>query len=1013
MIKVNNSLKGALLAGTIISGIAFAAPALAQDAQQKAETVVVTGSRLVRPNETAPTGIQVIDAKVIEATGEVNTGDLLRSLPAIGVQGLTATNSNFFTQGNGVSTIDMRNLGTDRTLVLVNGRRFVAGLPGTQNVDFNSIPTDMISRIDVVTGGASAVYGSDALAGVINVITQKRFEGFNVFGQYGKTERNDQERYKIGIKYGSNFANDRGNFVSTLSLASTGAVYARNRGEYGMDQDGLGGAFFGEDTRDTFFPFPSSFIAQGFAAVPRTGLASLSRVVDTTTGAVIPYAAATHGFNRQNERLLYVPNESLNFQTQVNYDFNEKLSFWLESSYYIGRVKSDIEPTPLASSDLFRDPNTGAPQAAACTGAGAATLCRFGVSINSLVVPVALANAVRAANPGALDSNLVVGFQRRLNEFGNRQNTADRNTARIAFGFDGKLDDTTKWDVSLTWGRTTESQMSAGQVIKSRVLEALDVVNIGGVAQCASATARANGCAPWYVFELGGGPRAAEAVKYMGINARFDAFIEEFTLAANLQGETKFELPGGGIRWSMGTEFRTEASRNTPDTTLQLGLSNSNIAPETKGDFEVKEIYGELKLPLAKDLPFMKSLDLNLAARASDYTTVGNTNAYAASLEYQALDWLKFRGQFSKAVRAPNIGELFAGRSQTFPAVTDVCRGLTTSGGLPAFLNNISNAGSGVNAATINSGTAIACFADAALAARVARDGSFVATQPELQGVGGFNEGNATLGSETSESTTLGFLFNSRYNQWTENFRLSVDYYSIHIEDAIQGYGRNLTISRCYGGSTPSARDPFYCQFLQRYGAGTPNVGALYEVNQKNFNIGGLWTQGIDVQASYGLEVNKLPFLAKDKDYGRFNTSVIYQHLMKYETQALPGGPRSDSKGNVGIPVNAAEIRFLYEIGKWNFSADTTIKGKTCFFGTSCDSTDYVNDLPIKVNAFTDMQVRYEFSDKTVVYFGADNVFDEFIRIGQGSGQPTGWATDPTAFDGLGRRFYMGFRKKF
>ncbi|MBV5324930.1 MAG: TonB-dependent receptor plug domain-containing protein, partial [Rhodospirillaceae bacterium] len=151
--------------------------------------IVVTGSRIVRPNQDAPTQVQVVSSEAIENTGEVNLGEILRTLPAAGVSSLTPTNSNFFTQGNGVATVNLRNLGEDRTLVLVNGRRFVAGLPGTQVVDFNSLPTEFIDRVDVVTGGASSIYGSDALAGVVNIITDKDYEGFQLFGQYGITDR--------------------------------------------------------------------------------------------------------------------------------------------------------------------------------------------------------------------------------------------------------------------------------------------------------------------------------------------------------------------------------------------------------------------------------------------------------------------------------------------------------------------------------------------------------------------------------------------------------------------------------------------------------------------------------------------------------------------------------------------------------------------------------------------------------------------------------------------------------
>jgi len=1016
-----------LLASTIIGSALLAAvsatPAMAQDEPTEVGEIVVTGTRIARPNQTAPTAVQVIDQTLIESTGDINTGDILRSLPAVGVQGLSAVNSNFFTQNNGVATIDLRNLGADRTLVLVNGRRYVAGIPGSSNVDFNTIPTELVERIDVVTGGASAVYGSDALAGVINIITEDDYTGFEVFGQWGQTSYEDLERYRLGIKFGSDFADMRGNFVGTLSYSTSGPVYARTRDDRGMAYDGLGGAYFGLDNRTTLYACGidpvataaglcsntySSFIPQGLALVPRTGLASLQRVVDG--GVVQPYSAA-YGFNRQSQRLLYVPQDAIHFTGQVNYQISENMNFFLESMGYFGSTNSDIEPSPVASADVYRDPTTNAPQGAVCTGVGAATVCRNGIPITSAVVPAALATAVRNANPGALDANLVVGWQRRMSEFGNRSNESNRTVLRLVAGIEGDVNENVSYEASVNWGRTTIGQLSGGQLLRDRIIQATDAITLpGGQVVCRNELERARGCQPFYVFQEGGG---AAAVPYLSFNGQFDSYVEQFVANGYFSGSSGFGLPAGPIDWVIGGEYRLESSRNTPDPTLQLGLSTSNIAPETTGEYEVFEAFGELAVPLLAGLPLIQSLDLNLAARVSDYSTVGNTTAWAASLEYQPVSWLKARTQYAVAVRAPNIAELYSGRSQTFPSITDPCRGLTLSGGTPAFLNNPTNAASGVNASTVGNSAAMACYSDPALQARIARDGSFVLTQPELQGVGGFNEGNPNLASEESTSFTFGVLFNPAFHPWLEPLSISVDYYDIEIEDAIQGYGRGLTLTRCYGGSVAGARDPFYCQFINRYAAGTANVGAIYEVNQQSFNIGQLNTRGIDVQASYGLDLNDLGLAPETWDMGQVVFSLNYQHLLEYSTIAVAGAAPVESVGVVGLPENEAVLDILYTRGPLQWSVQTQFIGQSCYFSAGCDEDDYVSDQPIGLRYFVDTQVRYQLTDTTTAYLGVDNVFDEWVQIGQGHGQPTGWGTEPDVFDGLGRRYYVGFRQRF
>lgn len=1021
-------LKRTLFGTTILAGVlAVSAPAFAQSVvsgQEPAQVdeIIVTGSRIARPNQDSPTQVQVVSAETIENTGEVNLGEILRTLPAAGVSTLTPTNSNFFTQNNGVATVDLRNLGEDRTLVLVNGRRFVAGIPGSQIVDFNSLPTEIIDRVDVVTGGASSVYGSDALAGVVNIITDTDFEGFQFFGQYGITDRGDRENYKVGTKFGSNFADGRGNFVGTLSYQDNKAVYARDREDRGMHLDGLGGLYFADGTfGETRFFYGSSFTPGGVAVIPGlTGTggnaATVNRVYDPATGLSRPYAAAD-GFNRQGYRQLYVPNSALQFSAQAIYNFDDNNQFFFEGSYYRGQTKSDIEPSPVSGSDIFRDlQDVGLnPQCTATDG------CLYGIPILSAIVPEAIRDEVRARTPGLTDAQRVVGFQRRMAEFGNRQNEATRDLFRVVGGLSGSLpgDMNLNYELSLNWGRSSSQQLTMGGILKDRLINTLDVVDTGGgVLACRNVAERARGCAPFRIFEEGGASQAV--VDYISVQNSFDSFQDQKVINGFLSGDL-FELPAGSIQFVVGSEYRREESRNTPDATLQQGLASGNIAPETKGAFNVIEGFAELRIPLLANLSFARQLDLNLSGRLSDYSTVGNTTAWAASLEYMPTDWLKARTQYSVAVRAPNISELFAGRAQTFPTNLDPCRGLTVVGGQGAFYNNRVDFAnpqnvidSGVNTSTIGSDTAQACLADPTIAARVARDGNFIQTQAEAQGTGGFNSGNENLRQEEATTFTAGLLFNADWYSWLTPFSLSIDYFNIEIDDIIANLGRGTSLNECYvnSGGVYDASSPF-CQSIVRYAAGTSQVGAMRELNSQTQNLGSFKTSGFDIQASYTFDFGDMAVTRNwNGNLGALTASLTYQHLDSYKTSPLPGAEMVESAGLTGLSKNKAQLDLLYRRDKLTVSWQTQFVGESCYFDLDDCADDDVSGY-IGLTTFSDLQVRYNVTPRTTVFAGVDNIFDEYVYIGQGYNQPTGWTTEPAIYDGLGRRFVVGARVNF
>ena len=1010
-----NIFKKHLLATSVFAGAlvsAFAMPAVAQeegDGEARQETVQVTGTRIEQSNFVSATPVNVFNSEQIELTGAVNTAEILRTLPAAGVSGLTSTNSNFFTQSSGINSIELRNLGEDRTLVLVNGRRFVGGVPGTQTVDLNSIPTEFIERIDVVTGGASAIYGSDAIAGVVNIILKDDFEGVVGSFQGGMSDYDDDESFKASVTMGSPFADGKGQALASVSWSKENGVFARDREERGLERDGLSNAYFQYlpdqpfDWQTTQFPYYSSFSERGRITVPGNG----NWVFDETTSTSRPFQSANadgselDGFNRQGYRAIAVPTERFMFSSVVDYEINPFANLFFEGTFATTDTKSRLEPFPLSSEDIYGD---NLAQFIDDDGDGVADRADFGIPILNPFVPEGIRDAARAGADfdgdgvqDIADADLVVGFARRTTELINRGADNTRQTARFVTGLEGDIFGTETWsyETSINFGRTTQAQRSTGQVNVLNMRNALNVTTDGsGNIVCADPIARAQGCVPVNIF--GKGSISPAASDYLRAPSSVQAEISQFVWNGYVTGELGFTSPMATtpVQTVLGAEYRSERSKSVPDALSQVGLNAGNISPVVEGDFQVMEFFGELQIPLIEGQKYAEELSLNLAARQSDYTTVGNTFAWSGNLQYAPTEWLRLRAQYSEAVRAPNIGELFQPQSETFEGGTDPCAGLGTAG----------FAGS--------ADTVAACSADPLVAARVARDGAFIPSQAEVQGIGGFNGGNPNLTEESAESITFGAIFTPQFgNDWIDNFAVTVDYYDIEITDAISAIGRNTSLQECYvnsGGVYDPTSD--FCSNVVRYASG-PFVGAIDELNATNQNLSVVETAGIDVQASYFLPINDLPFLAGNEfDFGELNMSLTYGYLDKFDTTAFDGAPVQDNVGTYGLFDHEYLLGFVYRRGPLTVAYDLNYLPEAMLF---TGDPDYL----IPAATFQDIQVRYNleseyFGGALELVAGVDNIADEFVAFGQGL-DSTGTGTDGAVYDAIGRRWYAGFRTTF
>lgn len=966
------------------------------------ETITVTGTRLPQSNLVSSTAVNVLDTEMIDISGAANMSELIRTLPATGVSSLTTTNSNFLTTASGINTVELRNLGEDRTLVLVNGRRFVSGLPGTQNVDFNSVPAAFIERIDVVTGGASAVYGSDALAGVVNIITKNDFEGVQISGQGGISSEDDDESYNFSITAGLPFAEDRGHAMFSYTYDKENGVYARNRP--GLEVDGLSESYFTapEDFKQNRIPFFSSFSELGRFNIPNGS----SYVFDGTN--TIPFVSADHGFNRQAFRALAVPTERNLLAANMTFEVADSARLYVESTYSSVETNSSLEPFPLGSDDIYGD------QLQQCDPVG--LTCSFGIPGSNPFIPADMLQLMRDANPGIADDNLVVGFARRMTELDQRGANNLRQTFRFVTGLEGEFRNGFTYDVHANWGRTTQSQQSTGQINVLNMAYSLDSVvdPVSGDIICRDEVARAQGCLPVNLFGRGSITAGLDDITrrnmltYLKAPSSTQASIEQLIVGGFVAGDL-FDMPAGSARFVAGIEHRTEDSASVGDALTQQGLNASNIAPPIVGSFKVDEIFVELELPLADDLRFAKSLDVTLAARYSDYSTVDTTTAYAVSAKWVPHDDWMVRGQYARAVRAPNIGELFSPLSQTFPTVNDPCAGVTIDpgSGSAAFFNtrldtsNPQNVfDSGVDATTIGDTTATTCLQDPQVAARVTATGGLALTQPEVQGVSGFNggaiSGGFDLTEETADTFTYGFVWSPAF---ANGLSLSIDYYDIEIEDGIGTLGRQLSLDRCYGEGTYNPSSDF-CSGILRW-TGGPQIGAVQFSNVFQQNLSVIETSGIDLQASYGFD---LPGTA-----GQMDLTLTWGHLLKYEQVPFEGAEVTVFDGEVGLFDNEALLGIVYS------RPNMTIAWTTQYMASgNLENEGYWAGQKIGSEMFHDLQGRFMFGDATTVIVGVDNIADNYVETGFSvPGAATGHNTIPDVYDALGRRFYLGLKLDF
>lgn len=965
MIHSNWQTRAALRCGaaSLAMTLAMLAPAAhAQDAAaataaETGETIIVTGSRIARPDLDSASPVAVIGAEEIALKGAVNVEEFLYELPQV-IPSLAGNSNN---PGDGAALIDLRGLGPARTLVLVNGRRWVS-YDVTQLVDLNTIPANLVERTEVLTGGRSAVYGSDAISGVVNFVLKRDFQGLDVDTSYRITERGDGGTFSTSVAMGGNFAEGRGNATVYANYTNRQAIFQGQR-EFSrntVSDDGEGGFFFGGSGS---VPGTRYTVGQAYfdGAYPAPILAGNNLFL--TGGNTRAYSGTTDAFNFAPDNYLQLPQERWLLGGFANYEVNDHLEVYTELTYVNNRVPTQLAATPITGN--FRISANNAFLAPAVQSAFAA------IDANQLQT-LTSNGYVDAPNDGFV--TLSIG--RRMQEVGPRISNNERQAFRALFGARGAITGDWGYDAYYTYARTSALEEQFGNVSRSRFAQA--------VAGCP--TGAATGCVAANIF--GAGAMSQASADFVSVDTKNATEITEQVFNASINNGNLFSLGWGAdpVGVAVGVEWRSSYGAFKPDFILSSGdVVGFNAGTPTIGGYSVKEVFGELNIPLVADVPFFHRLELNGAARYSDYSNqVGSAFAWSAGAQWSPVEDLTFRGQYQRAIRAPTVSALFLGQSEGFPQFVDYCRQPVAATNATLRASCISN---GVPAAVV--GTA------------------FGAGNAQIQAIFG---GNPDLEEETADTFTVGAVLQPSF---APGLTFTVDYYQIKIENAILATGPGATNVRdaCFG--TPAnGFQPFdtgFCSLI-------PRDPISYDVDgliNTNINAGFYKTRGVDFELRYGFPVG---FGVMGSDESRINFRISGTRLIDFEVNPIAAIPdlQYNCAGKFGATCvdpyakwrGNATIAFLSGPGTFQLRANYV--GETDDDGTAGDVV-----FRDHLGAYTtfDLSVGMDINENFRATFGINNLGDRKPPIiSDANNQQAN--TFPSTFDTLGRRFFVGVNLK-
>jgi iron complex outermembrane recepter protein len=841
---------GACLAalGALIPQFAGAA-----EAEEQVAEVVVTGSRLSAGNvSTTASPVVVVDSEELRHQGTAKAEELLNSLPQVN-SGLTlGANGPSVAPLTGTATADLRGVGAFRTLVLVNGRRTAPGDPINPSADLNTIPTALIKRVEVLTGGASAIYGSDAVAGVVNFILDTDFTGFKVNvdgGVYrGSNDRTDLQSIALasGVTPASGTSYDGRNIDASVVWGSgfqdnnghiqTYAGYHHVQEVTGARRDYSACTLI--ESGNSFQCLLDNSTANG-QFISSTGAAL---TLDTANGHAFRPIMPTDFYNPAPFQDLQRPDTRYNAGLFASYHLSERAQLYGEAQYMRDTTTVRYEPT---ATDI---PNP--------TFAGSAPSTSYTINCTD---PQLSADQLAALCPGGPVGTALVPIGRRNVEGGRRSDEFRHDSYRVVLGVKGALGASWSYDADIVYGRVNERETPANDFSISRLANALNVLNVGGVATCQSVVDGSDpSCVPYNIWSVGGVTPAA--LNYITEGARQSGDARRTIVTGQLVGDLQSygvvsPFARKGVSVAMGAEYRHESVHYTTDAAYSdlLVTSAVNGAPHATGSFHVSEVFAEVKAPLVQEKPFAEDVVLNLSDRYAHYSPQGNVNAYGIGLEWAPVEAARLRGSVSRAVRAPNAYELFKPQVLNQTALPDPC-----AGPLPLAATQAQCANTGVSAPQY---------------------GNILPGNVNV-----LTGGNPNLKPETADTYSYGLVLTP-----ARNIFLSVDYWRIKVQQYVGNVSLGYTLPACL-----NTGDPAYCSLIHRDASGSlsgsgPTAGY---VTSTAYNTGSYGTSGVDVEGRYALDLTSSQ---------RLTFSFTGSYSIDNPIAVNPQTPRFDCTGLYGV----------------------------------------------------------------------------------------------------------------
>ncbi|MFC4294538.1 TonB-dependent receptor domain-containing protein [Novosphingobium tardum] len=1014
---------------------------------QEGSTIVVTGSRIRQPNLESANPVAVVTGAQVFETGNISVGDLLNELPQLRST-FSQQNGTRFLGTRGLNLLDLRGLGTQRTLVLVNGRRHVGSdvLSNGVSVDTNTIPSDLIERIDVVTGGASAVYGSDAIAGVVNFILKDDFEGIQLRGQAGVSKYKDAGNQFVSMTAGTNFgSDDRGNIALNVEYAHSQDFYAPgrpslryNRNFVVVDTD-PGGSVNGSDgVPDRAFyndiRFASLALGGSVLAFPNPTTAPCGFNVAAYAcsflfqpdGTLVPQTGTRIGLgptgnflggngltNREGKLLALSPDlQRYSANLIAHYEISPAFVPFLEAKYVRSEAFGSQSGPFFSQGATLGDP--GGRERVRLDNPYLSSQARSLLTQQFLATTVnpntgaALSAASLAAQQAAVTAGTFrFSLRRNWTDFGIRDEDITRETYRGVIGVRGDFNDDWNYEVFANYGEHKEKNIIAGNVNIQRYLLGLDTtrdangnivcrsqLNPAGTISYLTGSPLSAGddpklaadiaaCVPINPFGVGSVTDAAR--KYVLVDSRASGKITQLNFGGFVTGDTSgfFNLPGGPVGFSVGAEYRKETLRYDLDDLTQAGYAFYNAIPSfTSPSFSVKEAYAEIQIPLLKDTPFFEELTLRGNGRVSDYKGATGTT-YAYGGE---VTW--------KPINDVTLRGTYA-RSVRAPNLSEIYS--------PAGQNFAPGFADPCSARNLATGSATR-VANCNAAGRPAGYDFVYSSSLEIS-----SGGNPNLTEETSDSYTGGILLQPRF---IPGLSLSADYYDITVNDVISAVSAQQIANLCY--DSPDLNNPF-CGLFTRNTAATGPAGEIPfqilegSLLQSSANFAKLKVRGIDSQLDYRYV---------EGDW-TVNLNALWTHVLQNDAFTNPQNPAFKNRiiNELGDPQDQVNLNASVKYKKFTAGYQIRWIGKQYLNtyedfnplnGLPPQNADYAAVKKYPDTAYMDVRVALDVTDQFNIYFGVDNVANRMPPYGL-----TGVGGGSGIFDNRGRYFYTGVKANF